>query len=390
MTESSRFALEKKETLEKYRLFSAADLMTPALAVYEAYVDANIASTLRLLNNQPHRWRPHVKTAKLRDTMSRLVGHGIKSLKCATTLELLVAIDSGAKDILVAYPCIGSRARRVLDIQAMNPSIRISALVDDASQVPLWRAASVELFIDIDPGMNRTGIDQDNVGEVVKIAKRIEKQGSRFAGLHYYEGHHRHPDLKERQEATFGGYRQLLRIVEELGRAGVSVDEVITSGTPALPCALAFQDFERSEFRHTLSPGTVVYNDTTSLSQLPGDWAYQPAALVISSVISQPTPDIVTCDAGHKTVSADSGFPNCFVLGHPELEPLHASEEHLPLRVVNGARPPKLGEILYLVPRHVCPTVNNFDHALLVHNGKIKAISPVNARGREVAFRGCI
>jgi hypothetical protein len=44
---------------------------------------------------------------------------------------------------------------------------------------------------------------------------------------------------------------------------------------------------------------------------------------------------------------------------------------------------PGLGELLYLIPRHVCPTVNNFDCALLVRNGQIDAVEEVSARGHE-------
>jgi D-serine deaminase-like pyridoxal phosphate-dependent protein len=91
---------------------------------------------------------------------------------------------------------------------------------------------------------------------------------------------------------------------------------------------------------------------------------------------------MVTCDAGHKSVSADAGVPTCVVVGHPELTPLGPSEEHLPMRSSNGTVP-QIGEVLYLLPRHVCPTVNNFDRALLVRDGQIEAVEKVSARGRE-------
>jgi D-serine deaminase-like pyridoxal phosphate-dependent protein len=94
---------------------------------------------------------------------------------------------------------------------------------------------------------------------------------------------------------------------------------------------------------------------------------------------------MITCDAGHKTVSADAGVPTCVVLGHPELEPLTPSEEHLPMRVTGNGDVPGIGEVLYLVPRHVCPTVNNFDDALIVSAGKLIAVESVSARGRERA-----
>lgn len=104
---------------------------------------------------------------------------------------------------------------------------------------------------------------------------------------------------------------------------------------------------------------------------------------MLARVVSAPHAGIVTCDAGHKAVSADAGVPTCVVVGHPELTPLSPSEEHLPLAVKEGEAAPQVGEVLYLLPRHVCPTVNNFDRALLARNGEIEAIENVSARGRE-------
>ena len=126
----------------------------------------------------------------------------------------------------------------------------------------------------------------------------------------------------------------------------------------------------------------MVYCDATSLAQLPRPYGYQPAVLVITRVVSHPAEDIMTCDGGHKTVSADSGVPTCVVVGHPEITPISPSEEHLPLRM-KGGNGLRLGELLYLLPRHICPTVNNFDAALLVRNGNLESVEKVSARGRE-------
>jgi D-serine deaminase-like pyridoxal phosphate-dependent protein len=109
---------------------------------------------------------------------------------------------------------------------------------------------------------------------------------------------------------------------------------------------------------------------------------------VMTRVVSHPAPGMITCDAGHKTVSADAGVPTCVVLGHPELEPLTPSEEHLPMRVNHGDKVPAIGESLYLVPRHVCPTVNNFDDAVIVSGGAMVRVEPVSARGRERPIDG--
>jgi D-serine deaminase-like pyridoxal phosphate-dependent protein len=82
-------------------------------------------------------------------------------------------------------------------------------------------------------------------------------------------------------------------------------------------------------------------------------------------------------------VSADAGVPTCVVVGHPELTPVTPSEEHLPLVSSEEMRRPQVGEVLYLLPRHVCPTVNNFDYALPVKDGRITSVEKVSARGRE-------
>lgn len=367
----------------KYEVTDLSRLLTPALAIYADLVDHNISRVLAIVGGVDH-WRPHVKTAKLAYTMRRLVEHGVRQMKCATTLELLTACEAGANDVLVAYPIVGRAAARVAEIANAFPSVAISALVENESQVELWRGSRIGLFVDVNPGMNRTGIDARRTGDIISIARKIIAAGLHFRGVHYYDGHHNQPSLVDRTIAAHAGYDQLIDIVNSLLNAGIAVGEVITSGTPSLPCAVTYSGFRTSRFLHRVSAGTVVYNDCTSLAQLPPEYDLRAAAVVISTVVSHPDERLVTCDAGHKTVSLDSGVPNCCVLGRSELLPLKPSEEHLPLRVPASAAVPKLGEHLYLVPRHVCPTVNNFDHALIVRGGRIVGVEPVTARGREV------
>jgi D-serine deaminase-like pyridoxal phosphate-dependent protein len=230
--------------------------------------------------------------------------------------------------------------------------------------------------------MNRTGVPDDQADRILSLSKSISASGLRFRGLHYYDGHLAKYSMAERCKQAHLGYERLMNVIHTLAVQAVEVPELITAGTPAFPCSLSFAPFSGAPFIHRVSPGTVVYCDATSLSQLP-EYEYMPAAIVMTRVVSHPAPGMITCDAGHKTVSADAGIPTCMVPGHPELEPLVPSEEHLPMRVADGAAVPAIGELLYLVPRHVCPTVNNFDHALIVSEGKVIAVESVTARGRE-------
>ncbi|HKQ72839.1 MAG TPA: D-TA family PLP-dependent enzyme [Blastocatellia bacterium] len=378
-------ASAKLMSIEDYRITGVETVMTPALAIYPEIVDANIEATLRVMGGDADRWRPHVKTSKLGFIMRRLAERGVTNVKCATTLELQTAAEAGATDILVAYSMLGANARRVRELAEAAPDKRISALVENPEQVKSWIGSDISLFIDLNGGMDRTGLEQDRVGDVVKLANTIEEAGLVFRGLHYYDGQmSKYEDLATREVMAHQGYDQLMLIVEALNGAGIVIEEVITAGTPAFPCTLSYKPFDDAPFVHRASPGTVVYGDFTSIGQLPADYGYRPAAVVVSSVISHPTPNRITCDAGHKAVSADAGVPTCAVLGHPELQPERPSEEHLPIDAPEGVKLPAVGEYLYLVPRHVCPTVNNFDHALLVVDGTIVGVERVTARGREV------
>jgi D-serine deaminase-like pyridoxal phosphate-dependent protein len=338
---------------------------------------------MKKLVGKPDCWRPHVKTSKLLYTMRRLVDHGVANMKCTTTLELSTACQAGAKDVVVSYPVSAGAARRVEEIAAEFPSVAISALVEHKSQLDIWRGQRVGLFIDINPGMDRTGIEIARTEDILSLARSILSRGLRFRGIHYYEGHQNQPDLQKRTQAAHAGYDVLIKLLNTLASSGIFVEELITSGTPALPCALSYAPFSQARFLHRVSPGTVVYNDVTSLSQLSPGYGLRPAAIVLSAVVSRPRAARITCDAGHKTVSADAGIPNCVVLGHPGMQPLKPSEEHLPVDLAEGSAAPRIGDVLYLVPRHVCPTVNNFDHALIIRDGQIAAIERVTARGRE-------
>ena len=401
-----------------FRFAEAERMFTPALVIDRDRVQHNIQTTLRLLGGDANRWRHHVKTAKLGYVMRMLVEAGVQQFKCATSLELSVACEAGARDVLVAYPLVGANAARVRQIAEHHPGVLVSVLVENEAQLVQWKTGQwkgtpVGIFIDVNPGMNRTGVPDDRGDAILRLAQSIVSSGSGFRGLHYYDGHLSKFGIEERCKQAHAGYERLMQIVDSLAGhrfepRGLPVPEVITAGTPAFPCSLSFPGFKverlqlpRSKggpFLHRVSPGTVVYCDTTSLAQLapkPGemgsqlapDLGYQPAAVVMTRVVSHPAAGLITCDAGHKTVSADAGVPTCAVVGHPELEPLAPSEEHLPMRVnsphVSGNEAPAIGELLFLIPRHVCPTVNNFDEALIVSGGKLIGIEPVSARGRE-------
>ncbi|MBV9265287.1 MAG: alanine racemase [Acidobacteriaceae bacterium] len=366
-------------TVSGYELANAAAIPTPALLIYRDIVEANIAAAIRLAGDDPNRWRPHVKTFKSTTIIQALLQKGISAFKCATTLELLTCCSAGAPDTLLAFPVVGANAARVLQIAQQFPHCRISVLIESEEQLRQWLGTQVGVFIDVNPGMNRTGIVPERTDEIVRLSRLSAAQ---FRGLHYYDGQIAKGSLADRTAQAQTGYERLLTLRDAVEQAQIRVREIITSGTPASPAAISYQPFRTNSFLHRISPGTVVLNDLSSLEQLPG-FGFAPAALVLSTVVSYPAPGYLTCDAGHKSVSADAGVPTCAVLGHPELVPLKPSEEHLPIQATDGARVPAIGDQLYILPRHVCPTVNLFDTAIVVANGRAESIMPISARGHD-------
>jgi D-serine deaminase-like pyridoxal phosphate-dependent protein len=229
---------------------------------------------------------------------------------------------------------------------------------------------------DLNPGMDRTGMAEADFEEVRELIDQIQKAGLRFCGSHHYDGQIKNTDPSAAAMATRG-------VLAADGAECLSeakwdrAEGSYTSGTPAMLYALNFAPFGEGEFVHRVSPGTIVYNDRSSLKELP-DYGVVSAALVLSTVVSRPRENRVTCDAGHKAFSADASMPTCDVMGWPGLMGLKPSEEHLPIEVRSGKTPPR-GELLHLLPAHVCPTVNNFDKAVLVCGGKVESVVPVTA-----------
>jgi D-serine deaminase-like pyridoxal phosphate-dependent protein len=92
---------------------------------------------------------------------------------------------------------------------------------------------------------------------------------------------------------------------------------------------------------------------------------------------------------GSKGLAAEAGSPVALVLDHVvgenALEALTPSEEHLPCQWAGGepsdAQVASLqrGDHVWLFPRHICPTVNMYDEAVLV-DGSCATV-PVDARG---------
>jgi len=382
-TVSSEHAVARwLESEAPYRISGAEQMLTPALIVLGEAVDSNIAAAIRHSGGDPNRLRPHIKTAKLERVIRRFVDLGIQQCKCATTREFEVACASGMRDVLVSFPMMGRNARRIEEIKSRYPDVTVSALVDHRDQIGQWDA-STGIFIDVNSGMDRTGIGPAQSDSALELVRTVIESGRIFRGLHYYDGHLGSFEFEKRRSLALSGYDQLAQLASAIEAAGFEIGEVITSGTFVFMFASNYAPLAPAKWQLRVSPGAAIYGDTNVMQNIPAEYGFRPAAVVATRVVSHPRPDLITCDAGLKAVAGFAGLPNCAVLGSPGLVPQRMSEEHLTLQAPPNAVLPQLGSILYLVPRHAGLTVNNFEVALFKAADGSVTEELVSAHGHE-------
>lgn len=361
-----------------------ATLSTPALVIDLDAVEHNVAAVLRRVG-MPSRWRPHVKTVKQATIVGALMDAGVHRFKAATPDEVALVLAAAAAralplavDVLLAYPAAPPQLRAMLALRAAHPSARLGLLADSpAHAIELARAIGApgdlpafDLWLDVDVGMHRTG----SPAHVWHDAPPTASPWLVPLGLHGYEGH---LGWAERA-AAHAGYDALCELAATLPFA---VEQLCTSGTHGYAHALAHRGLADGPWSHQVSPGTVVLCDRRSAAAA-ADLDLRQAAFVGSRVIALPGDDRITLDAGSKALAPDCPAPACAVLGEPRWVPLTASEEHRPVRIDDGPRPER-GRLVWLVPDHVCTTVNLHAEALYVRTDAVVGSAPVLARGHR-------
>jgi D-serine deaminase-like pyridoxal phosphate-dependent protein len=363
----------------EYLVENASEIPSPALLVYKEKIQRNIEKLISIAGSV-ERLRPHVKTHKMEELVRMKIAKGIKKFKCATIAEAEMVAQSGGLDILLAYPPVGPAVYRLVRLAVLYPKTNFSTIADDLDAARTLGAAamsqgcSLGIFLDLDLGMGRTGVVPD--GGAIELYKQLcSIPGLRPAGLHGFDGHNHQNDFGERTKAAEDCYARTMWLKNELERRKFPVPTVILGGTPTFPCYAKKPEIE-------LSPGTAVLHDWGYGTAYP-DLPFEYAALILSRVISRPSTSTFTIDLGYKGIASDPMGARGEILNQADCEPLFQNEEHWVFKKTRG-KVPAIGDILYIVPTHVCPTSALYEEVHAVDGAVWNDMWPVTARNRRL------
>jgi len=358
-----------------FEIKNIKELDSPALVVFPERVKHNIQLAIDMISDVD-RLRPHIKTNKSPDVAKLMLGAGITKFKCATIAEAEMLAQCDALDVLLAYQPLGPKLNRFISLIKKYPSTKFSCLTDNISAANEQALAfsaeniTVPIYFDLNVGMNRTGIAPDeNAVALFDHCKSLK--GISVIGLHAYDGHIREVDFEAKKKKCDEAFALVEKLNEKL-----KLSTVIMGGSPAFSVHCKRKDIE-------CSPGTFVYWDKGYTDLCP-EQKFLPAIVLVTRVISLPSPNKICTDLGHKSVAAENEITRrVFFLNAEGLKPVGQSEEHLVLET-NEHHSYKVGDIFYGLPYHVCPTVALYERVFTIENGKVTGEWKTVSRDRKL------
>jgi len=343
---------------------------TPAVAVDLDRVERNIARLQAMCDAAGIANRPHIKTHKSPEIARLQREAGARGIACQKLGEAEVMAEAGFDDILVSYNILGEEKlgrlaalmrRSAVTVAADNP-VTVAGLPASAALAE----RTLDVVVECDTGRKRAGVETP--GEANALAKDIaSRPGLAFAGFLLYPPENGMAETQAFLDDATAGVRE----------AGLDPRIVSTGGTPNLRNLGAI----RGATEHRA--GTYVFNDRMMLAC--GAATLDDLALtVVTTVVSRAAPDRGILDAGSKTLTSDTGGldGHGLILEHPQARIARFAEEHgfLDLSACNDR--PKVGDVVRVVPNHVCVVVNMVDRLVATRGEEIVGEIPVAARGR--------
>ena len=365
-----------------FLLKDTAQIDSPALLLYKDRVASNINLMLQIAGSA-ERLIPHVKTYKMTELVRMQLMQGITRFKCATIAEAEMTARAGASTVIIAHQLVGPKIERLAQLVQTFPKVEFISLVDCAESASALQVVfsshrlTAKVLVDVNNAMDRSGHPVND--ELFPFYQSLFRYPYlKVLGLHVYDGSFRDADFAARKAKSDQAFQGVSVLLQQISAAGLPEPLVIAGGSPA-------QNVHALRDGVHLSPGTCLVWDWGYGEGLP-DQPFQWAGLVFTRVISKPKPGYLTVDLGHKAIAAENPIDKRVkFLNLDQYSFVSQSEEHLVLEVADWDKW-KVGDALYGVPYHICPTINLYEEAMVIQNGEWVDTWQVVARKRKISI----
>lgn len=329
--------------------------------------------------------RPHCKTHKCSRIAKMQIESGAIGISAAKLSEAQVLIEQGIRDILITSPIVSepklNRLSRYL-LQAPEMLLVIDNLenAEALNQIGKNLNQSVNVLIDLDPGIGRTGI---NPAAAVHFAHALQKNSwLKVQGIQCYAGNLQHvSDYQERKTLSLNTMERASDIFRALKPLFSEFHIVTGSGTGTFDI-----DPEASEVTE-IQPGSytvmdVQYESIGSKEDSQHFNRFQNALTLLSTVISSNREEHVTVDAGTKAIYFDPGYKPR-IISHSNLSYDWGGfgDEH---GKISGKGPlPGNAELIEMIVPHCDPTINLYDQFVIVQNNEVIDVWDIDLRGKS-------
>ena len=313
--------------------------------------------------------RPHIKTHKIAGLAKYQLAIGAAGITVQKLGEAEAMADAGIVEMLMTFNIIGKPKLARLAKLARRSNIAVvadhTAMIEGLSEAGHQAGRDISVLVECDTGARRNGVQSPEAA--AELARNIDCTGGvSYGGLMTYP----RPGTRKEAQAF------LDEASARIAKAGLETKVVSTGGSPEMWSDEGLQGV--TEYR----AGTYVYFDRSLAVR--GTCGYEDCAMhVLSTVVSRPTRERAIIDAGSKTLTSDllglKGYGIVRELGDAPVYELN--EEHGYLDISNSADPPSVGDLIRIVPNHVCPVSNLFDKVVFVEGSQVLGAVRVDARG---------
>jgi D-serine deaminase-like pyridoxal phosphate-dependent protein len=231
----------------------------------------------------------------------------------------------------------------------------------------------LRVLVEVDPGNHRTGVPTPEATVAVAIAARAG--GLHVEGVFAHAGHAYRPGRAG--AAALDEVTTLETAAAALEAAGFEIETISAGSTPT---RLLSATGRVNEIR----AGTYVFGDRQQVAL----GAMDPtdiAAVVVATVVST-TADRIVIDAGAKALTKDrsewlEGYGQ--LEEHPDAVIERLSDYHGVVRIPPITPRPRLGQVVAVMPNHICPVVDLVAAFTVVAPDGRTERWPVDARGRS-------